>query len=63
LFKKEIAKLEAGVFNNIAFCFGKLKDSAKEIEYCSKIIDRAMFLDDITTLTKTYLRRGLAYEL
>lgn len=22
-----------------------------------------MFLDDITTLTKTYLRRGLAYEL
>lgn len=23
LFKKEISQLEAGVFNNIAFCFGK----------------------------------------
>jgi hypothetical protein len=26
------------------------------------VIDRALFIDDISVLTKAYLRRGLAYE-
>lgn len=54
--------MEANVFNNMAYCFNKLSDTNKEVEYCSLVIERALFLDDISVLTKAYLRRGLAFE-
>lgn len=62
VFKKEIAQMEAAVFNNIAFCYGKDKQDKQQVEYCSKVIDRALFIDDVSVLQKAYLRRGLAYE-
>lgn len=62
VFKKEIAQMEAAVFGNIAFCYGKDKQDKHQIEYCTKVIDRSLYLDDVSILTKAYLRRGLAYE-
>lgn len=62
VFRKEIAQSEAAIFGNIAFCFGKDKQDKQQIEFCSKVIDRSLYLDDVTVLTKAYLRRGLAYE-
>jgi tetratricopeptide (TPR) repeat protein len=62
LFKKEICQLEASIFNNIAFCYGKDQHHRKEIEYTTKVLDRALYMDNAQILVKAYLRRGLAYE-
>jgi len=62
LWRKEIGQLEANVFNNIAFCYAKDQQDKQIIEYSSKVIDRALYIDDINILMKAYLRRGLAYE-
>lgn len=62
LFKKEISQLEASIFNNIAFCYGKDQHHRKEIEYTTKVLDRALYMDNASILVKAYLRRGLAYE-
>lgn len=62
LFKKEISQLEATIYNNIAFCYGKDEQHKKEVEYTTKVIDRALYLDDTNILVKAYLRRGLANE-
>jgi hypothetical protein len=62
LFKKEIAQLEATIFNCIALIHGKESNFDKEIEFSGRTIERALFLDDINVLIKAYLRRGLAYE-
>lgn len=62
LFKKEISQLEAGVFNNIAFCYGKDQQHKMEVSYTTKVVDRALYLDDTNVLVKAYLRRGLAFE-
>ena len=62
VFKKEIAQQEAAIFGNIAFCYGKDKHDKQQIEYCTKVISRALYIDDANVLIKAYLRRGLAYE-
>jgi len=62
MFKKEIAQMEAAVFGNIAFCYGKDQHDKAQIEYCTKVIARALYIDDINMLIKAYQRRGLAYE-
>lgn len=62
LFKKEIAQMEAAVFGNIAFCYGKDQLAKEQIQYCSKVLDRALYIDDVNVLIKAYMRRGLAYE-
>lgn len=62
VFKKEIAQLEASIFNNIAFCYGKDQHDRLQIEFCTKVIDRSPYIEDINVLIKAYLRRGLAYE-
>jgi hypothetical protein len=62
LWKKEIGQFEANIYNNIAFCYGKDQQDKHQVEYCSKTIDRALYIDDINVLVKAYLRRGLAYE-
>ena len=62
LFKKEISQLEGNVYNNIAFCYGKDQQDKQQVEYSTKVIDRALYLEDINVLIKAYLRRGLAYE-
>lgn len=46
----------------MAFCFGKDQQHRQEVECTSKVVDRALYLDDMNVLLKAYLRRGLAYE-
>ena len=62
VFKKEIFQLEAAIFGNIAFCYGKDAQDRKQIEFCTKVVDRSLFITDLNVLIKAYLRRGLAYE-
>ena len=62
IFKKEIAQQEAAIFNNIAHCYGKDAHDKASIDYSSKVIDRALYIDDIHILIKAYLRRAQAYE-
>lgn len=62
VFKKEIAQLEAAIFSNIAFCYGKDQHDKAQVDFSTKVIDRALYLDDINVLIKAYTRRGLAYE-
>ena len=33
-----------------------------QIEYCTKVLDRSPYIEDVNMLVKAYLRRGLAYE-
>lgn len=46
----------------MAFCYQKDQQDKQIVEYSSKVIDRALYIDDINVLMKAYLRRGLAYE-
>ena len=62
MFKKEISQMEAAIYGNIAFCYGKDQHDKAQITYCTKVIDRALYIEDINMLIKAYLRRGLAYE-
>lgn len=62
LYKKEIARSEAAIFNNIAFAYGRDENEKMQIEFCTKTIDRSPYIQDIGILIKAYLRRGLAYE-
>ncbi len=62
LYKSEIKREEASIFNNIAFAYGKDNLDTKQIEYCSKVVERAPYIKDISVLIKAHLRRGLAYE-
>lgn len=62
VFKKEIAQLEAAIFGNIAFCYGKDQHDKHQIDFCSKVLDRSLYIEDVNVLIKAYLRRGLAYE-
>ena len=62
VFKREIAQQEAAIFGNIAFCFGKDDQDRQQIDWCTKVIERSPYVDDINILIKAYLRRGLAYE-
>lgn len=41
LFKQELSQSEASIFNNIAVCHKKELNSKLEIEFTSKVIDRA----------------------
>ena len=50
------------MFNNIAFCYGKDQQHKLEVEFTTKVVDRALYLDDTNVLVKAVLRRGLAYE-
>ena len=54
--------MEAAVFGNIAFCYGKDQHDKAQIDYCTKVIDRSLYIEDINVLIKAYLRRGLALE-
>ena len=62
VFKKEIAQQEAAIYNNIAHCYGKDAHDKASIEFSSKVIDRALYIDDIHVLIKAYIRRAQAYE-
>mmetsp|Transcript_24831 Transcript_24831/g.33907 ORF Transcript_24831/g.33907 Transcript_24831/m.33907 type:complete len:160 (+) Transcript_24831:1556-2035(+) len=62
LWKKEVANLEAKLFNNIANCYAKDMFDKQVIDYSTKVIDRALYLTDVGLLTKAFTRRGLAYE-
>lgn len=61
-FKKEIAQQEAAIFNNIAHCYGKDQHDKASIDYSTKVIERALYIEDINVLIKAYLRRAAAYE-
>lgn len=62
LYKQEIAQYEASVFNNIAVCCKKELNSKSEVEWTSKVIERAEYISDSNVVLKAFLRRGLAYE-
>jgi tetratricopeptide (TPR) repeat protein len=62
VFKKEIAQQEAAIFGNISFCYSKDQHDRMQIEFCTKVIDRSPYIEDINVLIKAYLRRGLALE-
>lgn len=62
VFKKEIAQLEAAIFGNIAFCYGKDQHDRNQIEFSTKVLERSPYIEDVNMLIKAYLRRGLAYE-
>lgn len=62
LFKREISQLEANIYNNIAFCYGKDQQDKQQVVFCAKVIDRALYIEDVNVIIKAYLRRGLAYE-
>jgi len=62
VFKREIAQQEAAIFNNIAHCFGKDQHDKASIDYSTKVIDRALYIEDVLVLVKAFLRRAAAYE-
>jgi len=62
LWKQELTEVEASLFNNISVCHNKNLNSKLEIEFTSKVIDRAQWISDPTMIIKAYLRRGMAYE-
>ena len=62
VFKREIAQNEAAIFNNIAHCYGKDQHDKASIDFSTKVIDRALYIEDINVLIKAFLRRAAAYE-
>ena len=40
-----------------------MQSTKKEIEYCSKVIERAPYISDSSILAKAYLGRGYGYEI
>ena len=62
MFKREIAQNEAAIFNNIAHCYGKDQHDKASIDFSTKVIDRALYIEDINVLIKAFLRRAAAYE-
>ena len=54
--------MEAAVFGNIALCYSKDSHEKAQIEYCTKVIARSVYIEDINIVIKAYLRRGQAYE-
>ena len=62
LWKQEMTEYEASLFNNISVCYNKELNSKLEIEFTSKVIERAQWITDPTMMIKAYLRRGKAYE-
>ena len=61
-YKKNLIEKEALIFSSIAACHKQTQSTKKEIEYCSKVIERAPYVTDSTVLAKAYLLRGYAYE-
>ncbi len=47
---------------NITSCYKQTQATKKEIEYASKVIERAPYVQDSAILAKAYLLRGYAYE-
>ncbi len=60
--KKTLIEKEALIFSSIASCHKQTQSTKKEIEYCSKVIERAPYVSDSSVLAKAYLLRGYAYE-
>lgn len=46
----------------MAACYKQAQETKKEIEFNSKVIERASQISDTNLLVKAYLRRGYAYE-
>jgi tetratricopeptide (TPR) repeat protein len=40
-----------------------MQSTKKEIEFCSKVIERAPYINDIQVLAQAYLGRGYGYEI
>jgi len=61
LFKKDIMREEAAVFNNLAFCYQREGNDKASIEFATKVVDRTPYLNDIQLLIKALTRRGNCY--
>lgn len=62
-FKKVLIEKEASIYMSIAACYKQIQSTKKEIEYCSKVIERAPYINDSTILASAYLGRGYGYEI
>ena len=60
--KKNLTEKEALIYMSIASCYKQTQATKKEIEYASKVIERAPYVQDSSILAKAYLLRGYAYE-
>jgi tetratricopeptide (TPR) repeat protein len=63
VFKKVLTEKEALIFVKIAQCYKQLQSTKREIEYCSKVIERAPYITDSAVLAQAYLGRGYGYEI
>ena len=61
-FKRDLVQKEASLFSNMAACYKQGQHTKKEIEFCTKVIERAPFLSDLGMLAKAYQRRAYAFE-
>ena len=52
--KKHLIEKEASIFGQIGACYKQTQSTKKEIEYCSKVIERAPYISDTTILAKAY---------
>ena len=60
--KKDLIAKEASLYSNMAACYKQSQHNKKEIEYCTKVIERTPYISDMNMLSKAYFRRGLSYE-
>ena len=61
--KKNLTEKEASIFLNISLCYKQTQSSKKEIEFCSKVIERAPYVNDTSILARAFQGRGYAYEV
>lgn len=61
-FKRQLIEQEAALYNNVAASYRQGQHSKKEVEYCTKVIDRAPYVQNMEILAKAYQRRGYALE-
>lgn len=52
--KKVLIEKEAAIFSSIAACYKQTQSSKKEIEFCSKVIERAPYISDTAILARAY---------
>lgn len=60
--KKLLTEKEALVFCKIASCYKQTQSTKKEIEYCSKVIERGPYISNSAILAQAYQGRGYGYE-
>ncbi len=61
-YKKNLTEKEAVLYSHVASCYKQTQSTKREIDFCSKVIERGPYITDSTLLAKAFLGRGYAYE-